>query len=69
MRHVDAEPFAPFPCPVCRGDGLQILGTLGNAVCYRCKYCGVECSARDVRATRDAVRRGADRSEILDGER
>jgi hypothetical protein len=66
MRHVDAEPFAPFPCPVCRGDGLQILGTLGDAVHFKCRYCGVECSARNVSETRAAVRRAADASAEID---
>lgn len=67
MLHVDAEPFAPFPCPACRGDGLQILGTLGDAVHYLCKYCGAHCTARDVSATRAAVRRAADASREIDG--
>ena len=64
---VEFTTFDVRPCPVYGAPFSEILGTLADRVHYRCSACGADYSGADVSATRDAVRRATEISEILDG--
>jgi len=69
VNAVSFEPgaFAMAVCTVCGAPFLRVMGVRGSRVWYRCNGCGADVAGANVDATRAAVARAADVSEMIDG--